>query len=85
MWGPSSAGNPVRVLPAPPRPGLGLWGRGAGWVAPNLDPGHRCAFSRDSLSPTLLVLSAPRVTSLCQAWCQGAGRWPRRWPVPGTE
>lgn len=59
MWGPSSAGNPVRVLPAPPRPGLGLWGRGAGWVAPNLDPGHRCAFSRDSLSPTLLVLTPP--------------------------
>lgn len=47
MWGPSRAGNPVRVLPAPPRPGLGLGDRGAGWVAPSSGPGAQvCFFQR---------------------------------------
>ena len=60
MRGPSSAGNPVRVLgpPAPPFGGVG-WGRGVGssqfWTRGT----GMLSFSRDSLSPTLLVLLPP--------------------------
>ena len=87
MRGPSSAGNPVRVLGPPPPPptfrGVG-WGRRVGSFQFWTQGTGMLSFQRLAVTHFAGTF-APRVTSLCQARCQGAGRWPRRWPVPSKD